>query len=221
MADGAVAITAGSGTNIDTRTESTNQNHRQVVVIGDPATNAGVAPVDVTNGLAVQIIPAIPAGTAMIGSTVGDLAITTHTPTTVASAIDQDDVVADTEVISGIFRANDKGGILRSLTLLDGDDVGEDLIIYFLSANVGMGTEDAAVDITDAEAEDILGSVTIAAADYTDLIASQIATVTGINLALMPASGTDDLYIAIVGGATNTGTYSAGGLVLRLAIENF
>ena len=45
MADTAVAITAGSGTNIDTRTESTNGNHRQVVVIGDPATNAGVATV--------------------------------------------------------------------------------------------------------------------------------------------------------------------------------
>jgi hypothetical protein len=67
MADTAVAITAGVGTNIDTRTESTNSNHRQVVVIGDPATNAGVAPVDVTNGLAVQIIPALPAGTNNIG----------------------------------------------------------------------------------------------------------------------------------------------------------
>ncbi len=53
MADTAVAITAGAGTNIDTRTEATNGNHRQVIVIGDPATNAGVAPVDATNGLAV------------------------------------------------------------------------------------------------------------------------------------------------------------------------
>lgn len=45
MADTAVAITAGAGTNVDTRTESTNGNHRQVVVIGDPATNAAVASV--------------------------------------------------------------------------------------------------------------------------------------------------------------------------------
>src|SRR3989304_2155065 len=67
MADSAVAVTAGAGTNIDTRTEGTNSNHRQVIVIGDPATNAGVAPVDVTNGLAVQIIPALPAGTNAIG----------------------------------------------------------------------------------------------------------------------------------------------------------
>ncbi len=55
MADTAVAVTAGTGTNIDTRTESTNNNHRQVVVLGDPATNAGVAPVDGTAGLKVNL----------------------------------------------------------------------------------------------------------------------------------------------------------------------
>jgi hypothetical protein len=56
MADTAVAITAGTGTNIDTRTEATNGNHRQVIVVGDPATNAGVAPVSATQGLGVNII---------------------------------------------------------------------------------------------------------------------------------------------------------------------
>jgi hypothetical protein len=55
MADSAIAITAGSGTNVDTRTEGTNGNHRQVVVLGDPATNAGVAPVDGTAGLKVNL----------------------------------------------------------------------------------------------------------------------------------------------------------------------
>jgi hypothetical protein len=55
MADTAIAITAGTGTNVDTRTEATNGNHRQVVVLGDPATNAGVAPVDATAGLKVNL----------------------------------------------------------------------------------------------------------------------------------------------------------------------
>jgi hypothetical protein len=54
MADSSIDITAGTGTAIDTRTESTNGNHRQVVILGDPSTNAGVAPVDATNGLAVD-----------------------------------------------------------------------------------------------------------------------------------------------------------------------
>lgn len=55
MADSAVAITAGTGTSVDTRTEGTNGHHRQVVVLGDPATNAGVAPVDATAGLKVDL----------------------------------------------------------------------------------------------------------------------------------------------------------------------
>lgn len=55
MADTAIAITAGTGTNVDTRTEATNGNHRQVVVLGDPSVNAGVAPVDATNGLSVSV----------------------------------------------------------------------------------------------------------------------------------------------------------------------
>ncbi len=55
MADSAISITAGSGTSVDTRTEATNGNHRQVVVIGDPSTNAGIAAVDATKGLAVDL----------------------------------------------------------------------------------------------------------------------------------------------------------------------
>lgn len=55
MADSAVAVTAGTGTNIDTRTEGTNGNHRQVIVVGDPGTNAGVAAVDATKGLSVNL----------------------------------------------------------------------------------------------------------------------------------------------------------------------
>lgn len=55
MADTSVAVTAGTGTAIDTRTEGTNGNHRQVIVIGDPDTNAGVAPVSATAGLKVDL----------------------------------------------------------------------------------------------------------------------------------------------------------------------
>lgn len=55
MADSSVDVTPGSGASVDTRTEGTNGNHRQVMVIGDPATNAGVAPVDGTAGLKVDL----------------------------------------------------------------------------------------------------------------------------------------------------------------------
>lgn len=67
MADSSVPITAGVGTSIDTRTDASNGNHRQVVVIGDPSVNAGVAPVDVTNGLSVTLTTALPAGSSVVG----------------------------------------------------------------------------------------------------------------------------------------------------------
>lgn len=58
MADSSVDVdpgTGGSKVPFDTRTEATNSNHRQVIVVGDPSTNAGVAPVDATKGLAVDV----------------------------------------------------------------------------------------------------------------------------------------------------------------------
>jgi len=54
MADSDIAITAGTGTKVDTRTVGAGvDEHRQVVVLGDPATATGVAPVDVNLGLSV------------------------------------------------------------------------------------------------------------------------------------------------------------------------
>lgn len=68
MADTSIAITAGTGTAVDTRTEATNGNHRQVIVVGDPSTNAGVAPVDATTGLVVNIGPGVDFGSGTAGS---------------------------------------------------------------------------------------------------------------------------------------------------------
>lgn len=79
MADSAVAVTAGSGTSIDTRTEGTNGNHRQVVVLGDPATNAGVAPVDATAGLKVDL------------GADNDVTVTSGTITTITNVVHVDD----------------------------------------------------------------------------------------------------------------------------------
>lgn len=44
MADSFIQVaTDGSGKKLDTRTEGTNSEHRQVVILGDPSTNAAVA----------------------------------------------------------------------------------------------------------------------------------------------------------------------------------
>lgn len=95
MADSSVPITAGAGTSVDTRTEATNGNHRQVMVIGDPSVNAGVAPVDATNGLSVNI-------------TNGSIAVTgAFTEYTEDSAADAD----PTGIINMLVRADTPGAI--------------------------------------------------------------------------------------------------------------
>lgn len=56
MPDSDIQITAGSGTKVDTRTVGTGSDeHRQVIVVGDPTTASAVAGVTAANGLAVDV----------------------------------------------------------------------------------------------------------------------------------------------------------------------
>ena len=55
MSDAGLPFSQVPGATIDSRTESTSGNHRPVVVIGDPSTNTGIAPVDATYGLGADI----------------------------------------------------------------------------------------------------------------------------------------------------------------------
>lgn len=56
MADSDIQITAGSGTKVDTRTVGAGTDeHRQVIVVGDPSTASAVAGVTAANGLAVDV----------------------------------------------------------------------------------------------------------------------------------------------------------------------
>lgn len=64
-----IAVTQGTGKNIDAVTTTTAGNTRQVITVGDPATDAGLAPVSATNGLSVTLTTAIPAGTNLLGKT--------------------------------------------------------------------------------------------------------------------------------------------------------
>jgi hypothetical protein len=123
--------TEGSGKKLDTRTESTNSEHRQVVVLGDPTSNTGVAPVDATNGLSVTLSTALPAGTAAIGKLasnsgvdIGDVDITSIIPgtgaTNLGKAIDTATGVTDT----GVLALATRDDTLTTLTPVDGDNVG-------------------------------------------------------------------------------------------------
>jgi hypothetical protein len=126
-----------------------------------------------------------------------------------------DDLLADTQAIAGAVPQNGGSLLLQSVELLDEDDQGVAMDLVFLDANVSLGTENSAPSVTDANARNILGYVSIATGDYKDLGGSRIATVKNVNLILKATSATRTIYVAAItrGG---TPTYTAAGLKLRL-----
>ena len=126
------------------------------------------------------------------------------------------DVLAATQEVAGVCE-NGYPVALWSVALLDKDDQGAALDIYFLRTNVSIGTENAAAGITDAVADEVLTVVSIAAADYTDMGSSQFAIKNagddGMGVVLFPDGG-DSIWVAAESGGT--GTYTAAGLTLKL-----
>ena len=114
MADSAVVVTAGTGTNIDTRTEATNGNHRQVVVLGDPSTNAGVAPVDATAGLKVDL------GADNDVTVTGNVAVTNAGITTIAGAVSGTEMQVDVLTLPAIPAGTNNIGDVDVLSVVPG-----------------------------------------------------------------------------------------------------
>lgn len=143
--------------------------------------------------------------------------LTTVTLSLDTSAYAAGDLLADTQVITDAFLIADGKGFLNSVLLVDEDDQGAALDIYFLDANVSMGTENAVPSITDANARNILCRVQVSTGDYTDLGGVKIADLSGLNRFVKAASGTKNLYVAVVNG-TGTPIYTASGIRLRVGI---
>lgn len=134
--------------------------------------------------------------------------------TCATDAQDAGDVICDTQIVAACTPANDVAGVLHSACLIDTDDVGVNIKAVFFSANTSLGTEDSAPDIDDTEALTVLGIVDFAAADYVDLGGSKYNTKTNIGLTVVPASGTDDIYMALY--SPTGGTWASGVITVRL-----
>lgn len=167
----------------------------------------------VTNAGTFAVQATVQAGAVVGGITkVVDVTLSLDT-----SAYASGDVLADTQQVDAALRVSDGTGVLQSLMVIDQDDQKSAMTIYFLSANVTMGTENSAPSISDANAVNILGFVDIGTADYKDLGGVSVANVKGIGIPLKAVSATDDIYLAAVNG-TGTPTYTASGVKLRLGI---
>jgi hypothetical protein len=155
--------------------------------------------------------------TNFIGATGPSIKEVAVTFTCVTGAQTAGDIIADSQVLTDAMRANDANGYLVGFVLNDQDDQGAATDVVFLSANQSLGTEGSTPNISDANADKILGVVEVAAADWKDFggarIATKTMTSTGLPLPITPASGTDDVYVALV--TQGTPTYTATGITGR------
>lgn len=154
----------------------------------------------------------------MASSTVaGPGRVLSLTPTCEASSLDANDVIFATEEIPAAFLRHGGQLLLTSVTVLDFADQGQAIDLVFLDSDVAVGTEDAAVSITDANAAKVLGVVSITTSDYADHIANQVATVRNVGLLMQADGSSTSLYVA---GVTRSGTptYGASGLTIKLGV---
>lgn len=124
------------------------------------------------------------------------------------------DVIGATQTLTNAMRINGGTGILQSIRLLDQDDLAQAIDVVIFQNTQSLGTDNAAVDISDANAIDKLGHVSITAADYIDLINSRSATKTNTGLGVQSAATSRDLFVGLI--LRGTGTYTPNALRLRM-----
>lgn len=127
------------------------------------------------------------------------------------------DVLAATQEITGFFPSSDSAVTLDSVFALDEDDQGIAFDLVFLNANTAIGTENSAPNISDANAQTIIGRIRVAADDYIDLGGSRIANLIDIRLPLKSSSTSNSLWVgAITRGAP---THTASGIRLKFGVR--
>lgn len=143
----------------------------------------------------------------------------TLTPTLETSILANNDVFFVPTEIPNFFR--EAGGIatLDSVVVLDGDDQNVAFDLMFFSESVTLGTLNAAISITDANAEKCLGVVKMVVATHaSDLINSILFTQGNIGLTMKAAAGSSSLW---VGGVVRSGTptYTASGMKMKFGVR--
>lgn len=127
------------------------------------------------------------------------------------------DVLADTQEIASCVPTVGGRAVVQSVVLNDKDDQGQALDLVFLKTNVSIGTENAAVSISDTNADQILGIVSVASGDWVDLGGCRVATKANIGLVAEAGPGSTSVFIAAI--SRGTGTYTASGITLSVGIK--
>lgn len=144
--------------------------------------------------------------------------IVSATPTLAnAGAYTAGDVVGTLVTFSKPARQPGSGVILSVvITDLAKQSVDLDVIFFNLNPAATTFTDNAALDIPDADLTKVCGHVSITADDYTALNDNSFATKGGIGLVFQVPDWTYDLYAVIV--ARGTPTYASGDVSLQVGL---
>jgi len=142
------------------------------------------------------------------------------TPVLDTSAYANNDVLFDAQLISGLCFDKDRACILDHAVLIDKDDQGVAVDLYFFSSQVVFGTANGAVAISDTDLLAGCGKISFATGDYTDLGGARIAVKSNLGLIIKPVSASNDIYVAGILGVS-TPTFTASGIRFRFGMRRF
>lgn len=146
-------------------------------------------------------------------------AIYEWTPSVLTATPTAGDVVAATETLTNFMRSAGGSAYITNLEIVQGDDIAPALRIYLLNSNVALGTEDAAISITDANAQKIETRIKVAVGDWDDMIASRFCSLSTADFGLrkvQAAAGSLDLYAAIV--SDTAAAFTTSGMFIRFGV---
>ena len=143
-----------------------------------------------------------------------------HTPTLDTNAYAQNDILFDFAALTlgaGASEARPVRGTINNFALLDKDDNGNQITVFFSDdSDASLGNFHAGVTITDAHAATILGYVDTGAT-YEDMIGCKVIRPAAFSP--IPFLSTDDsIYVGGVLRGSATPTHSASGITMRIGL---
>ena len=125
-------------------------------------------------------------------------------------------------LLSGCARVSGGKGVIRDAVVVDRGDVFPALTFVFLSASPAnaYGNDNAAFALNDADADKVVGTLTVATADYKDFNVNRVAYKKDANIYFDCATGQSSLWCLVQA----DGPWNAGGksdLGITLKIEQF
>ena len=130
------------------------------------------------------------------------------TPAITAGGYSANDIVGGKITIANAARDPGGSGLLHSLTIIDKGKQAAALEFFFFSADLaGTYADNAAEDISAADALLNIGVISAASADYKAMANYSVVTVRNIGLPYKVASGATSLFLIVR--CTGTPTYAA------------